>query len=228
MIQPRRAVFLDKDGTLVEDVPYNVDPALLRFTPNAIEALQLLSSHGYALVVASNQSGLARGLFDRAALARLQAALEAMLARENIRLDGFYVCPHAPPANARRPGCLCRKPAPGLLRQAARALHIDLARSWMVGDILNDVEAGRRAGCRTVLLDVGHETEWLRTPLRTPHHTARDLLEAARTIVAEGEPVAAAPAPRRLDPTTLPDAGLPRIGALPAALHPALKRPQAA
>jgi len=191
MTGPRRAVFLDKDGTLVEDVPYNVDPALLRFTPNAIEALQLLAGQGYALVVVSNQSGLARGLFDRAALARLQAALEAMLAREQVHLAGFYVCPHAPSADSRRPSCLCRKPAPGLLRQAARALQIDLARSWMVGDILNDVEAGRRAGCRTVLLDVGHETEWLRTPLRTPHHCARDLLEAARTIVAQGEPAAA-------------------------------------
>lgn len=188
---PRRAVFLDKDGTLVEDVPYNVDPALLRFTPNALEALQLLASNGWRLVVVSNQSGLARGYFDRAQLARLQAALEALLARAGIRLDGFYVCPHAPSPDPRRPACLCRKPAPGLLHQAARALNLDLSRSWMVGDILNDVEAGRRAGCRTVLLDVGHETEWVRSPLRTPDHVAADLLEAARAIVdADGPPTA--------------------------------------
>ena len=225
MTEPRRAVFLDKDGTLVEDVPYSVDPAQLRFTPNAVEALRLLAEHGYALVVASNQSGLARGLFDRAALARLQAALEAMLARDGIHLAGFYVCPHAPSGDARRPSCLCRKPAPGMLRQAARALHIDLARSWMVGDILNDVEAGRRAGCRTVLLDVGHETEWQRSPLRTPHHTASDLLDAARTIVAQGDPIAGGPAPRRPRTATPPAGGLPRIGAQPAALHGTLKRP---
>jgi D-glycero-D-manno-heptose 1,7-bisphosphate phosphatase len=228
MTEPQRAVFLDKDGTLVEDVPYNVDPALLRFTPNALEGLRLLAAHGYALVVASNQSGLARGLFDRAALVRLQAALEAMLACNGIRLAGFYVCPHAPSSDARRPSCLCRKPAPGLLRQAARALRIDLARSWMVGDILNDVEAGRRAGCRTVLLDVGHETEWLRTPLRTPHHTARDLLDAARTIVAQGDPVAPAPTPRRRHAATPPAGGLSRIGALPAALRAALHRAETA
>jgi D-glycero-D-manno-heptose 1,7-bisphosphate phosphatase len=179
----KRAVFLDKDGTLVDDVPYNADPARLAFTPHALDALHLLDAHGYALVVVTNQSGLGRGLFERAAFARLQAALVAMLEREGLRLAGFYVCPHAPSGDPRRPACLCRKPAPGLLRQAARALDIDLARSWMVGDILNDVEAGRRAGCRTVLLDVGHETEWLLSPLRTPHHRCADLLHAARTIV---------------------------------------------
>ena len=81
-------------------------------------------------------------------------------------------------------GCLCRKPAPGLLHQAARTRNLDLARSWMVGDILDDVEAGRRAGCRSVLLDVGHETVWRLSPLRTPHFRAGDLLEAARHIVA--------------------------------------------
>jgi histidinol-phosphate phosphatase family protein len=184
----KRAVFLDKDGTLVEDVPYNVDAALLRFTPHAFDGLRLLADHGYALIVVSNQSGIGRGLFDRAALARLQSALEAMLADGGITLAGFYVCPHAPSADPKRPACLCRKPAPGLLRQAARALDLDLGASWMVGDILNDIEAGRRAGCRTVLLDVGHETEWKRSPLREPHHRATDLLDAARIIVGHDHP----------------------------------------
>jgi hypothetical protein len=95
--------------------------------------------------------------------------------------------------------CLCRKPAPGLLRQAARVHAIDLANSWMIGDILDDVEAGRRAGCRSVLLDVGNETEWQLSPLRTPHVRAANLLEAARAIVAsdlqaEQEAAAAEPA----------------------------------
>jgi histidinol phosphatase-like enzyme len=83
------------------------------------------------------------------------------------------------------PACACRKPAPGLLRQAAAEHGIDLAQSWMVGDILDDIEAGRRAGCRTVLLDVGNETVWHRTPLREPHHLCADLLAAAQTIVAQ-------------------------------------------
>lgn len=183
----RRAVFLDKDGTLVEDVPYNVDPARLVFTPHALEALQLLDERGYALVVVSNQSGIGRGLFERAALARLEAALAAMLADAGIALAGFYFCPHAPSADPRRPNCLCHKPAPGLLRQAAQARRLDLPHSWMVGDVLDDIEAGRRAGCRTVLLDVGHETEWQLTPLRMPHHRCSDLLDAAQTIVAHDD-----------------------------------------
>jgi D-glycero-D-manno-heptose 1,7-bisphosphate phosphatase len=179
----RRAVFIDKDGTLVEDLPYNVDPARVRFTPHAMEGLRLLGAEGYMVVVVTNQPGLARGMFTRAELARLQAALAAMLRAEGVTLADFYACPHAP-AVGPVPACLCRKPAPGLLHQAARAHGIDLARSWMVGDILDDVEAGRRAGCRTVMLDVGHETVWRRSPLRTPHLMATDLLDAARRIAA--------------------------------------------
>ncbi len=181
----RRAVFIDKDGTLVEDLPYNVDPARVRFTPHATQGLRLLAAEGFLLVVVTNQPGLARGLFTRAEFARLQVALAAMLRAEGVALADFYACPHAP-APGPVPACLCRKPAPGLLHQAARAHRIDLARSWMVGDILDDVEAGRRAGCRTVMLDVGHETVWRRSPLRTPHMMAANLLDAARLMTAAG------------------------------------------
>jgi len=180
----RRAVFIDKDGTLIENVPYNVDPALLQFTANALEGLRQLDRAGYALVVVTNQPGLAAGRFSRAEFARLQRALADRIWKEaGVELTGFYTCPHAPapgPALA----CLCRKPAPGMLRQAALAQHLDLKRSWMVGDILDDVEAGRRAGCRSVLLDVGNETVWRMSPLRVPDHRALDLLDAARHIVA--------------------------------------------
>jgi histidinol-phosphate phosphatase family protein len=179
----RPAVFLDKDGTLVEDLPYNVDPARLRLTRDAGEGLRLLQQHGYALVVVTNQPGIALGRFTRSGLARLQAGLAALLAQHGVQLDGFHACPHAPAADSRRPACLCRKPAPGLLRQGARAHGLDLARSWMVGDILHDVEAGRRAGCRTVLLDVGHETEWQLSALREPHARCRTLLDAAVHIL---------------------------------------------
>jgi D-inositol-3-phosphate glycosyltransferase len=171
----RPAVFIDKDGTLVHDVPYNVDPSLVRFTPHAIEALRLWRDAGYRLVVVTNQSGLGRGLFDRAALGRLHDALAARLARAGVPIDGFFACPHVD-----ADGCDCRKPRDGLLREAARALDIDLEQSWMVGDILNDVEAGHRAGCGSVLLDVGHETEWHLTELRRPDHVCADLLEAAQ------------------------------------------------
>ncbi|CAN5435677.1 HAD-IIIA family hydrolase [soil metagenome] len=176
----RPAVFIDKDGTLVDDVPYNVDPAKVTFGMDAFEGLRMLHRQGYLLVVVTNQPGIAMGLFDYAALSALERFLVDALQAEGIPLTGFMACPHDPAVEA----CFCRKPRPGLLHQAAAQFDIDLVRSWMVGDILNDIEAGHRAGCRTVFMDVGNETEWVRSPLRTPVHSARTLLEAAQVIVA--------------------------------------------
>ena len=186
---PGPAVFIDKDGTLVENVPFNVDPQLLTFTPRAMHGLRLLQGCGYRLVVVTNQPGVAMGRFDEAALKRLQTALGSRLAAHGIRLSGFHACPHSQGG-----GCACRKPAPGLLLRAAAELNIDLERSWMVGDILDDVQAGHRAGCRSVLLDVGNETEWQLTPERTPEHRVTDLWQAACRIVKEDFP-ARRPAP---------------------------------
>ncbi|MDB5760602.1 MAG: family hydrolase [Burkholderia sp.] len=179
-----RAIFLDKDGTLVDDVPYNVDPALLVLARHAGPALRLLRSLGYRLYVVSNQSGVARGRFGEDALPPLFARLEAMLAQEGVTLDGVFWCPHHPQGVIARHAidCACRKPQPGMLQQAAARHDIDLAASWMVGDILDDVEAGRRAGCRTVLIDNGNETEWLLSPQRMPHLSVPDLLAAAQGI----------------------------------------------
>lgn len=179
-----RAVFLDKDGTLIDEIPHNVDPERVRFSPHAVNALRLLTSHGFHIVVVSNQPGLAFGLYTRAQLSVLHMALREMLEREGIPLLDFYTCAHAA-GTGPVPACLCRKPAPGLLRQAARSHGLDLSRSWMIGDLLDDVEAGRRAGCQTILLDVGHETAWKRSPLRTPHHRAANLLHAAQWIVSQ-------------------------------------------
>ena len=163
------AVFIDKDGTLLADVPHNTDPTQLRFQPGALESLAALATAGLALVVVTNQSGLSQGYFTRWQFSQLQAALERQLdAAGGIALTDFVVCPHMPSPSG-QPACLCRTPAPGMLIRAARAHRIDLAASWMVGDTLDDIEAGRRAGCRTLLLNTGGETEWRRSPLRTPH-----------------------------------------------------------
>src|SRR4051812_20998494 len=179
-----KAVFLDKDGTLVEDVPYNVDPALIRLMPGVAEGLFLLHVAGYKLFVVSNQSGVARGYFPEEALMAVEDKLRALLAMSGVPLDGFYYCPHHPAGEepAYAVDCDCRKPRPGLVFQAAREHDLDLSRSWLVGDILNDIEAGRRAGCRTVFVDNGNETEWLLTPERLPHHFADDMAEAALVI----------------------------------------------
>jgi histidinol-phosphate phosphatase family protein len=184
----RAAVFLDKDGTLVVDVPYNVELERIRLTDRALEGLQALHAAGYLLIVVSNQSGVARGLFQERALKAVEAKLRMLLEEAGVPLAGFYYCPHHLDGSVERYAvdCRCRKPAAGMIEQAAREHGIDLTRSWLVGDILHDIEAGRRAGCRTVLLDVGHETEWDLTPDRVPHHTADDLAEAARLILAAG------------------------------------------
>jgi D-glycero-D-manno-heptose 1,7-bisphosphate phosphatase len=182
----RRAVFLDKDGTLIDDVPYNVDVARIRFAPRAEGAVPRLAEAGFAIAVVSNQAGVARGLFDEEAVAAVGRALTDKLAALGVALAGFYYCPHDPAGAIERYRriCGCRKPEPGLLQRAAHELGVDLESSWMIGDILDDVEAGRRAGCRTILIDAGSETEWRMSPERLPHHVAADLDEAVELILA--------------------------------------------
>jgi D-glycero-D-manno-heptose 1,7-bisphosphate phosphatase len=189
------AIFIDKDGTLVNDEPHNVDPGKIRLRSDAGEALARLRRAGYALVLVSNQAGVAKGLFGEADLVPVWERLTLELAALGVGLDGIYYCPHHPegsdPRYARE--CDCRKPRPGMLTRAAAEHGLDLVRSWMIGDILDDVEAGRRAGCRTVLLDVGSETEWLPGSLRRPDLVAKTLSEAAEGIVARGHLPEASP-----------------------------------
>ena len=187
----RAAVFLDKDGTLVDNVPYNVDPAQVVLARHAGPALTLLLEQGFRLFVVSNQPGIGLGYFSLDALYAMSRRLLQKVAEQGATLHAFYYCPHAP-AKPGQKACGCRKPAPGLLLQAAAQKDIDLARSWFIGDILDDVEAGHRAGCRSILVDNGNETEWHDSPLRRPDYLARDLLDAASHIVMN-EVLAVAP-----------------------------------
>lgn len=179
-----RAVFLDKDGTLIDDVPHNADPDKIRLSEGAGEALQRMHALGFLLIVVSNQPGIARGLIPEPAMAGVRRRIDELLSPYGVRLDGFHYCPHWPHGRLSRHAfaCDCRKPRPGMLLAAADRHDIDLARSWMIGDILDDVEAGRNAGCRTMLIDNGNETEWLLGPKRRPHRLARDLRHAARIV----------------------------------------------
>jgi D-glycero-D-manno-heptose 1,7-bisphosphate phosphatase len=183
---PSKAIFLDKDGTLIDDVPYNIEPEFIHLSPHAIEGLQLFTQLGYRLVVVSNQPGVAHGMFAESALTAVWRRLDHMLEPHGIDIDGYYFCPHHPEGSQENYAleCDCRKPQPGMLHMAAAEHDLELAGSWMVGDILNDVEAGNRAGCRTVLIDNGNETEWLLTPARMPDLVATDLLAAAQEIAA--------------------------------------------
>ena len=182
-----RAIFLDKDGTLVENVPMSADPDRMRLRAGAADALRRLRDAGFRFAVVTNQAGVALGAFPERALEAVAKRLGALLDGTGVRLEGFHYCPHHPSATISqyRMVCDCRKPAPGLVLNAARALGADVEQCWMVGDILDDVEAGRRAGCRTVLLNTGGETEWILTRSRTPDFVASTFGQVADYILGE-------------------------------------------
>jgi histidinol-phosphate phosphatase family protein len=171
-------VFLDRDGTLLEDPGYLhrlEDYALL---PGVIEGLQALAEAGCRLVIISNQSGIGRGYYAEADFRRLTDHLLADLASHGIRIEGTYFCPHRPDE-----GCHCRKPATGMLERAQSELGVELAASWVVGDMPSDVELARRAGCRSVFVLTGHGAE-RRGDIPPDVPVAADLREAAEIILA--------------------------------------------
>jgi D,D-heptose 1,7-bisphosphate phosphatase len=184
-----KAIFLDKDGTLVDDIPYNVEPRRMMLSSGAGPALRLLARLDYRFFVVTNQSGIAHGYFGEDSMRDVSDRLGDLLFREQLSLDGFYYCPHHPEGIVASYAidCHCRKPEPGMLLQAANEHGIDLRSSWMIGDILHDVEAGNRAGCRTLLIDNGNETEWRLGPRRIPTRMAPDLYAAAVLIAGHGE-----------------------------------------
>ncbi|MFC5513760.1 D-glycero-alpha-D-manno-heptose-1,7-bisphosphate 7-phosphatase [Massilia jejuensis] len=181
-----KAIFLEKDSTLVEALPCNVEPRRIRLSSGAGPALRLLARLDYRFFVVSHQTGIALGRSSVDAMHAVNDRLSDLLFRENLSLDGFYYCPHDPQGTLApyAISCHCRKPLPGLLLRAALDHGIDLRASWMIGDILHDVEAGNLAGCRTILLDNGNETQWRLGPRRIPTRMAPDLYAAAVLIAA--------------------------------------------
>ena len=181
------AVFLDRDGTIIEEVNYLKDPADIQLLPGAVEALRLLQER-YPLVIITNQAGIARGYFDEQQLREIHRHLEQLLADMEILLAGIYYCPHHPEAGSfrYRQNCHCRKPKPGMLKAAARDLALDLAISYTIGDKLSDIGAGKNAGTKTILVRTGygrqHEAEIARSQL-APDYAADDLPAAAAWIL---------------------------------------------
>jgi D-glycero-D-manno-heptose 1,7-bisphosphate phosphatase len=158
MTPPRPAIFLDRDGVVIEDSHYLGDPSRVRLVPGAAEAVALLNRAGWVVVVVTNQSGVARGMFTEADVAAVHEHLAELLRGYGARVDAFHHCPHHPEAEVAeyRVVCACRKPRAGMLLRAAGELGIDLAASWMIGDRVSDLEAGAAAGCRTALVRTGY------------------------------------------------------------------------
>lgn len=185
----RRAIIMDRDGTVCDEVGYVNHVDRIRLLPRSAEAIRKANEAGFQTVVVTNQAGVARGYFAETLVEDVHDRVREMLARDGARLDGIYYCPHHPEVGPPpyRAACDCRKPRPGMLLRARDEMGIDLASSYMVGDSVRDVEAGHRAGTTTILVLTGygkgeleyHAHAW---PVR-PHHVAGDLLDAVDWIL---------------------------------------------
>jgi len=192
-VASRPAVFIDRDGTLTEEVGYVNHPERLRLLPRSAEAIGRLNRAGVPAVVVTNQAGVARGYFSEEVLHAVNRALVEQLARQGARLDGLYVCAHHPTEGQPpwRADCDCRKPRPGLLRRAAAELGLDLERSTVVGDKASDLVPAAAVGARGVLVLTGYgrgEWEYRREAFAVkPDHVAEDLLDAVDWALARLE-----------------------------------------
>jgi D-glycero-D-manno-heptose 1,7-bisphosphate phosphatase len=186
------AIFLDRDGTINEEVGYMESLDRLIIIPAAFEAIRLINLSGLKAVVVTNQAAVAKGIVTEAFVRKMHDHLQSLLRRKGAAIDAFYYCPHHPADgfSEYRRICDCRKPAPGLLLQAAREMDIDLAASFMVGDRYRDMEAAHAAGLKGVLVKTGYGADVLgnagpdrETPEGKPEFIARDILEAVRWIL---------------------------------------------
>jgi D-glycero-D-manno-heptose 1,7-bisphosphate phosphatase len=186
----RPAAFIDRDGTLIEDKHYLADPDKIAFLPGALDGVKRLQRAGYTIVIVSNQSGVARGFFPSAAVDRVHERMSESMAQAGCPPDDIRFCPHLPDGDdlAYREDCRCRKPKPGMLEDAARALKIDMKRSYMIGDKYSDLQCGRAAGTAAVLVRTGEGTETERNlpghPYLRPDMVCDDLGAAAELIVS--------------------------------------------
>jgi len=191
-MKKNRAIFLDRDGTINEEVGYIESLDRLVIIPAAFEAIRLINLSGFRAVVITNQAGIAKRLFDETFVKQTNEHLQAALIQKGATIDAFYFCPHHPTEGVPpyRRVCDCRKPAPGLFYQAARDMAIDLAGSFMIGDRYRDMEAAHRAGVKGVLVKTGYGADVLEnvgpdqeTPEGKPDHIAENILKAVHWIL---------------------------------------------
>ncbi len=174
----KKAVLLDRDGTLIVDMVYLNDPERIEYLPGVFEAMRLLRDYNFVFCVATNQSGVARGIVDVRNLDEIHRRIQAKFCSEGVDILSFHSAPYM--TSFDHP---MRKPNPGMLHEAARWHHLDLSASWMVGDRMTDVEAGHRAGCRSALVGVQENPSAFKQ-FRPPEIHAPNLLNIAREIIA--------------------------------------------
>lgn len=174
-----KAVFLDRDGTIAYDVHYCSHVEDFKLLPTVPEAIKLLNENNFKVIIVTNQSGIARGYFNKKTLAQIHQRMETELAQCRALVDAIYYCPHHP-----EKGCECRKPKTGLILQASKELGLSLDRSFLVGDMQTDIKAGKAAGCQTVLVTTGPHPTKVEAQSESPNYIAGNLLKAARWIVS--------------------------------------------
>ena len=180
-----RAVFLDRDGTIIEDVGYLDECSKIRFLPRVSEAIKLLNENGFKVIVATNQSGVARGYFTEETVREINRYIQESLAKQGALIDKTYYCPHHIEGTVEEymKECHCRKPNPGMIKEAAGEYDIDLKGSFVIGDESTDIEAGHGAGCKTILLADKRSPNGGREATLIPDYIAPDLYEAVKWVV---------------------------------------------
>jgi len=185
-----RAVFLDRDGTIIEDIGYLDECSKIRFLPRVSAAIKLLNENGFRVIVTTNQSGVARGYFTEETLREINRYIQESLSKQRALIDKTYYCPHHIEGiiEKYRKECHCRKPNPGMIKEAAVEYDIDLKGSFVIGDKISDIEAGHRAGCKTVLLaDKEYPEEGEIASM--PDYIAADLYEAVNWLVSSNNAI---------------------------------------
>lgn len=189
------AVFLDRDGTVSEEVDYLDNADMLRLLPRAAEAIRLINESGLLAVIVTNQSGIARGYFTEAVLNEIHNRMELLLKAEGAHVNGIYYCPHHPEVGLPEYvlDCDCRKPRTGMIARAAEDLKIDVRSSYVVGDKIIDIELAHKAGARGILVMTGYGREEVKSlgsdRKAWPDHIADDLYDAVKWILSEEEAV---------------------------------------
>ena len=180
MKSKKLAIFLDRDGVINKEVNYLYNPNDFEFIDGSIEALQILKKKGYLLIVITNQAGIARGYFTEIILGKIHDKMMKTLNENKVFLDNIFYCPHHPEFTGK---CNCRKPNPGMIKQAMEKYNIDLENSYMVGDTINDIKTGKNAHCKTILVLTGHgKKEQKKISTIKPDMICANLLEFAKNI----------------------------------------------
>ncbi|MCF6147561.1 MAG: HAD family hydrolase [Candidatus Kuenenia sp.] len=183
-MKKNKAVFLDRDGTIVAHIPYLNSPRQLKLLPHAVEGIRLFKEHGYLVIVVTNQSGIARGYFDEESLMQIHDKLKKILTQEKAEVDDIYYCPHYAEGIVEqyKVHCECRKPRPKMLFDAAKQYNIDLSQSIMIGDSQVDVLVGKEAGCKSIFIRDANQVSNGGLHFGADY-VVKDLLEAALLVI---------------------------------------------